>query len=1558
MPTQQHINTYGGLNQDTAFDSIQPNMYIDALDVRISTSDGESNGAITNIEGNSESFSIDQTGATGTKEIIGHCVLRNYIILFCADDTGTNGWIYYISYDEKSREINTPIVVPNAAGDPVLVYFNAGLNFKKANPIEAVGRFENTTAQRIYWTDYFEPLRSLNIAAVLNGGAALTIDLGLIDIFPLVDYIQPIITNIGGGGNLLVGEYQFAYRLTTFDGKQTLISPPGVLTHITNNNENTPRTAEYMGDPKDTTTNKSIEVTIDTSNYKTKYEKIELISLFYNIYEGTPEISSVEELIIGATDDTIVFNYTGFEATITIITTIEFAIKVYPFKTVKTLVPKDNSLVVANIKETRFSIQELLIGVETFDANVVRYNSAGTPPIAGVTRKFNTEYNSDAHWDVSWHTTKQFKYKSNGTTLGGESPNIQFNFKLKKFELNGNNPSKAFANLNNSGPQSDTNLADGYSHPNKTFTSFASPYLSGLTKGYKRGDTYRFGIVFYNLKGEASFVEYIGDIKFPDISEIDGAANASGTNYWPIATPNGTGFRSACFGYDLGIEVTVDFTSCPSLLTQLSRYQIVRVKRENKDKKRICSGLVKNFHQPRLGSAGGNYNFQDTTGGENIVHLGAWDVGKIGQGSGIPANNGSFTYLSDQKNFDFEGPGVNQFNNSTNPLKDSHNPIREHNLAFYSPEVSYNFESPFSSGINGDNAALLITGSWKSDGVINGSGLNYDTTNSLTAGYVGSPMGNNSTLLDNRANVNNTVPIDLSNYGRYAPAGVPEVLGARGIEYIKKITNSTKASFVVNDDYLIDGPNGDGNESVFTLSASTVLDNSSILYYRNVLADYGVNQGGTPNNSLNKPNDSTVDDAAVIIAQGGTSLFAELDVFKNDPITTTAIPNVEQSTPVGFSVWRQGSGGAPGEINAFSTLGAGTGAEPNYPHYWSRKNLGLSEQTWDYVRPLSGDSRTDMPIVDYYVPRAEIYGGLSDGALETNAFVPCSPVIDMVPSKTFEVFGGDMFISMWTFQWCNNIRDDIYFPNTGSDKYANNGTFTQIIPIETNINIDLAYGSDLKRGVKYFWGADPLNNIKTQYRREEENLSGQTNGKVLNMYKNAYNTVYSINQTESGLGFFIKPSTITESGLINDIRGYLSDVKINGEFLDSWTIFRSNNYYDVESDHGSINKIVNWRDEVYFFQDNGVGAYSINPRAVTTTADGIPTELGSGQGFAHHQYITTENGSIHQWGVKTTDTGIYYYDATHSKIFRIGEGNSPLSEIKGMHSFLNIMNGDILLRKENGGDNPILGKGITMARDMINDEVLFSFHGRFTLRLVDNRVFTYYPGEYVYYVVGPDTFYFIVNTQFTTQASFPANQIKVTNNCTQITNVEFITQLTTRNNTTLVFDELAQSFSSLYSAVPPTYLENGNILLSPNPSSKANVFIHNKGNFGEFYGTVSESYVKLVINPNADINKILRFLEFNSTVRDKTKTIDRTKTITAFRVQTQYQDTNKVAYSAANVKRRFDKWRLKIPRDQLSTSKRGRLRSTFFTLTLYYDNTYNKELILNRIMSHYDIQVY
>ena len=121
---------------------------------------------------------------------------------------------------------------------------------------------------------------------------------------------------------------------------------------------------------------------------------------------------------------------------------------------------------------------------------------------------------------------------------------------------------------------------------------------------------------------------------------------------------------------------------------------------------------------------------------------------------------------------------------------------------------------------------------------------------------------------------------------------------------------------------------------------------------------------------------------------------------------------------------------------------------------------------------------------------------------------------------------------------------------------------------------------------------------------------------------------------------------------------------------------------------------------------------------------------------------------------------------------------------------------------------------------------------------------------------------------------------------------------------------------------------------------------------------VEEASVSLVINANADINKVLRLLEFNSIVRDNSKVVDRTKTITAFRIQTEYQDTGKILFDANRIKRRFDKWRVKITRDSLSTNQRARMRSTHFIVTLYFDNTENKEFIMNRLMSYYDVQIF
>jgi hypothetical protein len=421
----------------------------------------------------------------------------------------------------------------------------------------------------------------------------------------------------------------------------------------------------------------------------------------------------------------------------------------------------------------------------------------------------------------------------------------------------------------------------------------------------------------------------------------------------------------------------------------------------------------------------------------------------------------------------------------------------------------------------------------------------------------------------------------------------------------------------------------------------------------------------------------------------------------------------------------------------------------------------------------------------------------------------------------------------------------------------------------------------------------------------------------------------------------------------NDIRAYLSNVKINEETIDSWTKFGLNNYYDID-DYGPINKVLNWKDIVYFIQDKGIGAYAVNRAAITTTADGVPTQLGTGQGFGKHIYYSKVHGAIHQWAVQTTEAGIYFFDAFHRKIFMMQAAggqtaNNAVSEIKGMHSLLQSLPAEVFTRKENGGDNPILGKGVHIGKDIINDEVLFTFMSKAHFRILVTEAL--YTEKTLVYYEDNNTYYYVTNT-FTSGSTIMAAAVTLLANSIPATAKQVF------NSETLVFDELAQQFSSRYSMTPTIWIQNGDIILTPDPLVQQALYTNAIGDWGVFYDKQETCELTLVVNPQADVNKVLRTMEFNSIVRDDNKVIDRGQTITAFRISTQYQDTNIVPFSADRFRRKFDKWRLKIPRDQNSTSQQGRMRSTYFVVTLYFDNSQNKELIMNRLMSYFDYQVF
>lgn len=1465
-----HVNTYGGMNKDTAYDSIKPNMYIDALDIRITTTTGESQGAFTNIKGNVLSFVIPKRNTevpsgnnfggwlvSGNAEVIGYTSIRNKIILFVADDTNTGGWIYEIEYDPADRTVDTAVY-------PKLIYYNAALNFKKSWPIEALGRFENAATQKIYWTDYNNIFRTINI----SDPNLSTFPVSNVDIYPDIKYTQPILESVAGGGQLNSGKYQIAYKLITSDGKETLVSPPSNMIHIVTSSEYD-SVPKYVGEPIKINTGKSINISIDTTNYLNIFEKIEILALYYENDTATPTAVSVETQVL--INNTTNVTYTGAEGTIFDIELFTFASKNFAFKTFKSVTQKDNYLVGANIKSSTIDVQSLLEGGQTFSALTQRYNSSSV--LEGSTtlleRAFNANYNKDKHWDINWQlAANQFKYQANGTTLGGQGANISYKFHIEPMTVDVETQ-PGFHNIGGNikyGNVDNHDLNDGYGvYPNPSFANNASPHISGLLRGYKRGETYRFGIIFYTLKGEATYVEYIGDIKFPDISEKDGANNLSNSPYFPLSTA-GTELAASVgpvtIGFNLGIEFTITLPT--SLSSKITGYQIVRVPRTNNDKRRLCQGIVNPLAHFRVTPTGANktpndYDFRvDNT--NNVVHQNNFLLGlaPTSSFSGV-----DFLELDSARYFIDEHDPDNNFT----PPNHQAATTRAQHLSFYSPEISYahtiGTTIPDIATNLGNRPCLLITGyySFVNNPASGGSPIDYYEARTTTTGPSATALGTKvAQISDVKHKLLRTLPVTFNS-----------------IENIKEFNNATYFDMRDSTNAYLDTKTASWGTPFHTGPAATGPSMGAPSYMRNYYAFPG---GTTTSENLNDPNNTEA-----VLARSGTNISGLVKQFSNDPLN----PSTTYTTP--------GTNQSRTDYHIF-VGNTGYAVTPNNPQIaWLTKD----------GNPVPGSgagsygSNRILPIADIVIPKNEVYGGSNNSALESNTFIEASPFIDKADLNP-KVFGGDIFISMSHIQKGMTEFNAGFYNNSGSD-YDSPFTNTLLLVTESTINTNLAHGATTTTGVEF-----THNSSQSPYFRQEDN-NDKTNyakleaGKTLYDFY-GYNNVFS--RINKEVAFFVKPSTLTDLSLTNDIRSFLSGVKVNGEAIDSWTKFGINDFYDVD-DHGPINKIINYKDNVYFFQDEGTGVYAINREAITTTDDGVPTELGTAKGWGKHQYYSKEIGSIHQRAVVATNTAIYFFDAIHRKIYLIGPGKtakaglatSALSELKGMHSYLQELGAGAFVRKEDNGDNPILNNGVHIGVDEINDEVIFTF-------LSSSPRYT-------------------PNDQFDS----------------------------------IVFDELAQQFSTRLSITPKTWINNGDILITSNiAASTTNMYTHNIGNWGEFYGVDKELEITLVINPKADINKVLRFLEFNSIVRNDNKAITRTETITAFRVKTETQDSGKILYSAGRIKRRFDKWRIKLPRDINSTNQKGRFRSTHFLLTLYFDNTTNKELIMNRLISYYDAQIF
>ncbi len=374
----------------------------------------------------------------------------------------------------------------------------------------------------------------------------------------------------------------------------------------------------------------------------------------------------------------------------------------------------------------------------------------------------------------------------------------------------------------------------------------------------------------------------------------------------------------------------------------------------------------------------------------------------------------------------------------------------------------------------------------------------------------------------------------------------------------------------------------------------------------------------------------------------------------------------DEGTPavIGANTW--------GAKNLTFVLGAGTNTLPkNRINY---KNLHSHTLLTDQDISLIGE----IKIPDEQIYIGNIYGGNTYESKKRTNYIEIGEYTNINNNFISILKPGDIFVN--DFKFTKLVKTD-------TEKYnANTTQITEIVITRIETSIDLKNRNDSSIGA---WD----NVFQPRYD---------------DFHK--YNKVYSQQPNlflRKDLNYNFKKEDVYDTNVI------ASSLKSPGELIDSWTNLLPNEVLSLDGKYGPITHLHNFKDELYTFQDNALAFLSINPRVQVQGSDGIAVELGSGQVLQEYKYLSTDSGTLNKWSVVNSPQTFYFYDLNNKSIKMFNSGANKLSDIKGLHSFLQNNTTDGLLKN----NNPILRAGIASGYDYINNEVFMTF-------LQNNKSFT------------------------------------------------------------------------------------------------------------------------------------------------------------------------------------------------------------------------------------------
>lgn len=519
--------------------------------------------------------------------VIGWCLLNDDIYVLTTENTTTTGGpgtFWKLSYDPVTFATTMDLI------------YSADLKFSTIRPvinpggIEAV--YETPKIARLYWTDRYNPLRSLNVYDI----NVMAVDPQRIVIDSGVTLRKAVLENVSTGGTAISAMYTVSYRLRSSENTLTGFAPESGNIHIVED-DGSGNFQDYQGNVASTITNKRFTIRIDGIN--TAYSLIDIIILRKESADARPFIAKVAEIPV--TSSTVRYTYTGAEEE-AIITEDEYTKVNEIFNVCHTIAQKDNHLFAANTTGETFDV--------SFDARAYRFDNNGRTLLYkedGTTVEYDGSAWSDANdlanipfhipmTDDSYNIDQNtYLYKQDGITIGGEGPNVSYEFITRGvggdvIPCSGTQLPNPFRLTWREFQNSSIDLGDGnlYSQNSNAHPAFGSEYIDHYLRGYRREEKYRFFLVPVK-NGIEGYQKWIADIQMP-------AVHQERTGYGTFA--DYPLMSRVFYGNEtddrwnintLGVKFTVDVSS---VADQIDGFRIKRVKLSQDDRTVLGQGIL------------------------------------------------------------------------------------------------------------------------------------------------------------------------------------------------------------------------------------------------------------------------------------------------------------------------------------------------------------------------------------------------------------------------------------------------------------------------------------------------------------------------------------------------------------------------------------------------------------------------------------------------------------------------------------------------------------------------------------------------------------------------------------------------------------------------------------------------------------------------------------------------------------------------------------------------------------------------------------------------------